>query len=243
MNDSIRKENTICMAYCMNAIMSPTCMLRLRHLVRADPDDQQRQAVHDEHHHRHHDHHDAVDEQAGAGQVLVGLVEAVLLEVLHVEGADDHHARQVLARHQVEPVDQVLDDLELGQRQSRRPSTIRPISTTTATAMIHHMDESLADRADDAADADDRRVEDHAHHHDDHHLDLGDVVGGAGDQRGGGELVELGVGEALDLLEDILAQVARQPGSRAGREEADDDRAGDRTAATAAASAAPVRRM
>ena len=72
-------------------------------------------AVHDQHHDRHHDHHDAVDEQAGAGQVLVGLVEAVLLEVLHVEGADDHHARQVLAGHQVEPVDQVLDDLELGQ--------------------------------------------------------------------------------------------------------------------------------
>ena len=94
--------------------------------------------------------------------------------------------------------------------------------------MIHHMEELFADGADDAADADDGRVEDHAHHHDDHHLDLGDVVGGAGDQRGGGEFVEFGAGEALHLLEDIPAQVARQAGGRAGGEEADRDGAGDR---------------
>ena len=80
MIDSIRKEKTICMAYCMKAIMSPTCMVDAAtwcaptQMIASD------QAVHDQHHQRHHDHHDPVDEQAGTGQVLVGLVEAVLLE-------------------------------------------------------------------------------------------------------------------------------------------------------------------
>ena len=182
--------------------MSPTCMVDCGHLVRADPDDQQRQAVHDQHHHRHHDHHDPVDEQAGAGQIQVGLIEALLFEGLHVEGPDDHHAGQVFAGHQVEPVDQVLDDLELGQGDGED-------GQDQAQQDDHRQGDdpphggALAHRPDHAADADDGRIEDHAHHHDHHHLDLGDIVGGAGDQRGGGEFVELGAGEALHLLEDM----------------------------------------
>ena len=46
--------------------------------------------------------------------------------------------------------------------------------------------------------------------HQNQHLDLGHIVGGAGDQRGGRELVELGVGEMLHLLEHVAADVARQ---------------------------------
>ncbi len=197
--------------------MSPTCMVDLRHLVRPDPDDQQRQTVHDQHHHRHHDHHDAVDEQLVLGQVHVGLVEALLLERLHVEGPDDHHAGQVLAGDQVEPVDQALDDLELGQGDGEDGQDQAEQHDHRQGDDPPHVG-ALADGPDDAADADDGRIEDHAHHHDDHHLDLGDVVGGAGDQRGGGEFVELGAGETLHLLEDIAAQVARQPGGGAGRQ-------------------------
>ena len=67
------------------------------------------------HHKGHHDYHQTVDEQTDGCQVNVGFVEALLFEVLHVEGADDHHPGQVFARHQVEPVDQALDDPEFGQ--------------------------------------------------------------------------------------------------------------------------------
>ena len=80
-----------------------------------DPDDQQCHPIHDQHHHRHHDDHDTVDEQAVPGQILVGFIETVLLEILHVESPDDHHAGQVFTGNQVETVDQALDDLEFGQ--------------------------------------------------------------------------------------------------------------------------------
>ncbi len=79
------------------------------------PDDQDGHAVHDQHHYRHHHNHNSINEQTDRGQVYIGLIEAFLFKTLHIEGSDDHHARKVLARHQVETVDQVLDDFEPGQ--------------------------------------------------------------------------------------------------------------------------------
>jgi len=52
-------------------------------------------------------------------------------------------------------------------------------------------------------------------------LHLGDVVGGAGDQRSGGEFIELGAGEGFNPLEKRLAQVAGKAGGRAGGKVAD----------------------
>ena len=134
---------------------------------------------------------DPVDKQIDTGQINVGFIEAVLFELLHIEGPDDHHAGQTLARHQVEPVDQVLDNLELGQGN-------REDDQDQAKQDYHRQGDDpphrggLADCPDDTTDADDWGVNDHAHHHDDDHLDLGDVVRRAGDQGGGRELVELG---------------------------------------------------
>ena len=43
--------------------------------VGSNPDNQNRQAVHNQHHDRHHERHDPIDEQVGFGEVLVGSVE------------------------------------------------------------------------------------------------------------------------------------------------------------------------
>ena len=46
-------------------------------------------------------------------------VEAGGLEGLLVEGPDNHHAAQVFTCHQIEPINQGLDDAELGQRHGQ----------------------------------------------------------------------------------------------------------------------------
>ena len=104
--DSMRKAKMICMAYCMKAIMSPTCMSTgatwcaptqmmssespfMMSIMTGIMTTMTRLM------NRHR-----------VGQVPVGPVEALLLVLLRVEGADDHHAGEGFAGHQVEPVDQ-----------------------------------------------------------------------------------------------------------------------------------------
>ena len=55
-----------------------------------------------------------VGEQLGAHQVFVGLVEALLLKLFTAEGTHRHDAGQNLAADEVQPVHQLLHDLELG---------------------------------------------------------------------------------------------------------------------------------
>ena len=52
-------------------------------------------------------------------QVEVGRVEAGLLVVDAVEGADDADAREALAEHEVDPVDLLLDGAEEGEALDR----------------------------------------------------------------------------------------------------------------------------
>ena len=126
------------MAYCMKAIISPTCISRI-HLVSAHPDDQQHDAVHDQHHYRHHEHHNAVDEETGLGQVGVGGIELLLLVLLGVESPDDHQAGRDFARDQIEFVDQFLHRLNLGNADDEHDAHHRE-HAATAAAIIHSME-------------------------------------------------------------------------------------------------------
>ena len=58
---------------------------------------------------------------------------------------------------------------------------------------------AFGQRHEHAAHPHDGRITDHAQAHGDEHLHLGDVVGGAGDEAGGGKAVKLLIGEAGDL--------------------------------------------
>ena len=84
---------------------------------------------------------------------------------------------------------------------------------STATAMIQAMEVLVLQHLDDAADAHDGRIEHDAQQHDHQHLDLLDIVGAAGDERGGGEAVHLRVGEGDHLAEHPAPQVPAE-GSR-----------------------------
>ncbi len=61
-----------------------------------------------------------------------------------------------------------------------------------------------------------RRHDEHGEPHAQQLLDLLDVVGGAGDQRGRPEAVDLALRIGLDLLEDRVAQVAAEGVGRLG---------------------------
>lgn len=58
------------------------------------------------------------------------------------------------------------------------------------------------------AEAHHRGAEKHGEHHHDSLLDLTNVVGGTGDERGGGEIVDFGDGKAEDFLIKVGTEVA-----------------------------------
>src|SRR5208283_361083 len=173
---------------------------RLPDLLGAYPDDEEGDSVHDEHHRRHHEGHDAVDEERVPRQVLVRPVEALLLDRLSVEGAGDHHAREPFPAHERKAIDELADDLEPRHRDLEDD---RDEGNENGHCQGDDPPHGgvLAQGVDDAAYAYQGRIDHRAYQHDDDHLHLHHVVVGPRYQRGGGELVELALGEALDLGE------------------------------------------
>ena len=74
-----------------------------------------------------------------------------------------------------------------------------------------------------AANAQNGRIGHHAQQHDADELHLLDVVGGAGDEGRGGEVLDLRMGEVDDAGEGLAAQVAADGGGHPGGQEAHRD--------------------
>jgi hypothetical protein len=73
---------------------------------------------------------------------------------------------------------------------------------------------TFADGPDDPPDPNDRGIEHHSHDHKYNHLNLGDVIGGSGDEGRGGEFVEFRAGKTFDFLKYSFSQVTGNPGRR-----------------------------
>jgi hypothetical protein len=174
--------------------------------VAGDPDDRDAGEIEHEDQRRHEDRYEAVHRNRRVGQVEIRLIEPLALPVAAVERADDADAAQPLAEHEVESL-----DLELHGRGQRHCATHDQCEHHRHHR--HHRDQHprelrvLRQRQDDAADRHHRRRDHHGEHHDDHLLHLGGVVGGAGDQRGRSEPIELVDRQALGAREDGAAQV------------------------------------
>ena len=192
--------------------------------MRANPEDDNRKHVQNEKHDWHHDRHEPGDEERVVGQFRVGFIEAIFFELLHIEGTDDQHAGEILAGDQVQPVNELLHDAEPGQRNGNEGDDHADQDNHSQGNGPPHGGAGIHG-ADNAADTQNGRIKDQAHGDHGHRLQLGDIVGVARDQRGGGELIEFGAGEARDLLEDITTQVACAAGGDLGRKIADADAA------------------
>lgn len=128
------------------------------------------------------------------------LGEFGLLVVLGVVGAHHPQTSEILAGHEVDVIGEPLHGLELRhdqchedydsdqQNHDRYGRGDRPF-------------EALAGNLADSPHGHDRRLDNELQTHGDEHLDLRDVVGGAGDEAGRGELAHFGRAEGFDLTE------------------------------------------
>ena len=189
------------------------------HGLAAEPDDEQAGAVHDQGHKGHHSHHSAVGEQLGAHQLPVGLVKALLLKLFAAEGAHRHDAGQNFAADQIQPVHQLLHHLEFGhgnahqeEQQQQKQCHVQHHDPGKAAAAAYNVQH--------AANAQNGRVGHHAQQDDADELHLLDIVGGAGDERGGGKILDLRIGKADNAGEGLPAQVAADGGRYPGGKEA-----------------------
>ena len=173
----------------------------------AHPYNQQADAVHHQCHYRHHRYHGAVYEQRIRGEVLIGLVETFLLKGLCGKGADDHQAGEMLAADKVQLVDELLHFLEARQRHHEQHQNDTQHHNERQQQDPCH-GHTLGKPHNEPAHAHDRCKAHHAKAHGKEHLNLGDVVGGAGDEAGSRELVQLAGCKVCHAAEYIAAQVA-----------------------------------
>ena len=96
-----------------------------RDALAAEPQHGHRRQVQDPEQARDHHGEDAVDLQRGVGEVRVRHVEALLLEVVAHERADDTHARERLAHDLVDAVDLDLHRAEQRHRLRERDADER----------------------------------------------------------------------------------------------------------------------
>ena len=142
MNDSIRNEKTICMAYCRNAIMSPTCMLPsatwwlpTQMMASVTPF--------------------MTSIMSGIMKAMTRLTNSIVLvrSVLALSKRFSSNSCRLNARITIMPdrfsrITRFSRSIRVCIRRNRgitieNTVRIRPMITTTASAMIHHMDRSL----------------------------------------------------------------------------------------------------
>ena len=196
--------------------------------VGADPVDGQHQTVHDGVHQRHHDGHGTVGEQLGLGEFLVGLGELVFLILLGVVCAHHAQAGEVLTRHEVDIVGQALHGLELRHDEAHDHADHRQQHGYCDASGERPFKAFVRDFA-YGPHGHDRRFDQHHQTHGHEHLDLRDVVRGAGDERCGGETVHFRRSEVFHLLEFERAQTLAERRADARGDEAGDDRARHRS--------------
>ena len=142
-------------------------------------------------------------------------MEAFFLLLLSGKGANDPHTRQIFAGNQRQAVQLALDDFEKRHR-----------------AAHHQVQHQRHQRSGNKEDQRQPPVEHHRHHrctnhqkrrahhqtnqHRDRQLELVDVVGDAGDERGGAEAIDLRARKLVDMGEQSLAHIGAHPLRRTG---------------------------
>ena len=189
------------------------------HQVAAHPDDEQGHCGEHEVLDGVQGGHGTLHVQTGFRDVLIGDVEALLLQLFVAEGPDDQHAGEALAGHQVQAVRELLHDLELGYHQLEGDHLQRQEQ--------HHGDGhdpahvgAFPEGHDDAAHGVEGGHEHHADAHHGHLLHLLHVVGASGDEGGAAESVDVLAGEAGDAGVNVMPQLLADARADSGAAEA-----------------------
>ena len=127
------------------------------------------------------------------------------------EGVNNADASEVLARDAVKFIGELLQNLEARQNNrdhdcyERQKNYDRDGSSGTPLPTLAH---NLRNRNRDG----ERRANKHLCAHTEYHLELGDIVGGAGDKAARRELARLVIVQLLNLVEELLADNEREAG-------------------------------
>lgn len=138
---------------------------------------------------------DFANEEANFGEFVVGGFKLGLLVRLIVESADDAKAGQVFAGDEGDFVEEFLVNLELGDGEAENDDTKEDDGADASSDGPGHVGRGL-EGLENGAKTHERRAEHHGEHHHDGLLNLTDVIGGASDEGGGGEVVDFGDAEA-----------------------------------------------
>ncbi len=176
--------------------------------------------VHYKGHERHHDRHHAVGKKLGLHKIFIRGIEAFLLVFLAAERPDNRKSRKYLSCDKVEAVDKLLHDLEFRHCYRHKHRYQRKYSRNRNEDYPAHS-RACANYLYNAADTHDRRVQNHAQYHNDDHLHLLYVVGGAGYQRGCGELIHFRIGKGNHPAEYLFADVHTEQRAKLRREKSD----------------------
>ena len=195
----------------------PHADVHLGHLMRAHPENAHNRGVHHQGHEGHDHHEDPVDEQGKAGQGPVLHVKAGGLMVLPVEGPHHHHAREVLPHHPVHPVHLFLNLAKPGDDQREDHRDEQDHQEHGQGQGPPHVG-GLGQGQPQRAEAHEGREEGHAHQDVQGGLNLGDVVGRAGDEGSGGKALQFRGGKGHHVADQGLPQVVGQAGREAGGE-------------------------
>ena len=170
-----------------------------RHVVAAQPHEGHDGAAHQHHHHRHEHHHKAEGPLGGLPQRIVAPAELLGLLFLADEGFHHAHGVEVLLHHKVHVIRGAL------QSGKERPHIADHHGHRQDQQRHHHQKHPAQVKADlqrlhQRGDQHDRGTNAHPHAHEQRHLHRGNVVGQPGDQRCGGEMLNIGKGKPLHLL-------------------------------------------
>ena len=173
--------------------------------VSADPIDGERQAVHDQIHAGKHNGHDPVGGQVVGGELVIGCLEFLLLVVLGIVGPDHPQTSEIFPGDPVQVIRERLDSLKPGHGEGDGNENQHQHEQHGAEGGGSPLPALGLDFT-NGPHGHNGRFDDDLKPHGDQHLNLGYVVGGPGDQAGGGKPVDFLHGKVFHLAENTGAE-------------------------------------
>jgi len=192
-------------------------------LASRDPQQQHDAEVDGQVDQRREDRHDAQGAGVGRCQIRGGIVKAPGLFLFGAEGLDDTHRGKKLAGDAVEPVQLILDGAELRVADADVAVDQQGDDGDDGDD-DRRLPRGLQNDQHDGADAGDRSLDHHAHQAVDEVLDLGHVIGDAGDDGGRLQAVDVGQRQLLDIVVHVPPQFPADGLRGAAGEEVAQDR-------------------
>ena len=186
----------------------------------AKPDNGNCHCVHGEHHGGHHKVHDPVGKQLGTHQIGIGTGKPFFFPFFPAEGTDGHNTGENFTADQIQPIYQRLHHFEFRHRNPHQCT-----DDCKNHADSHHNNPAQSGlgtiHLQNTTNGTNRCKQHHAQNHDTYHLYLLDIIGAAGNQGSGGELIHFDTGELQYPSKNLIPQLASYTGTHTAGNQTD----------------------